>query len=196
MTDVRDAGVEDRAAVAAMLGRAFADDPGMRYIFPDDADRAKRLPRLFALLFDGDADGMRLVSGAADAATLWRAPGHAATPLAAMIAQVPALIGALGTAIPRALRLSAAIDAHFPVEPFWYLHVAGVDPARQGRGLGGAVIRAGLARSDASGVATYLETATQSNLGLYAALGFQLIGDWHVPRGGPQFWSMRRPVGG
>ncbi|MEH3047935.1 GNAT family N-acetyltransferase [Sphingomonas adhaesiva] len=196
MSDVRDAGVQDRAAVAAMLGRAFANDPAMSYVFPDPQDRARRLPKLFAVLFDGDADGMRLVSGPADAATLWRAPGKASTPLTAMIAQALPLIGALGTAIPRGLRISGAIDAHFPVEPFWYLHVAGVDPSQQGRGLGGKVIRAGLARADASGAPTYLETATESNLGLYGALGFQLIGDWQVPRGGPRFWSMRRPVGG
>ncbi|MEH3036941.1 MAG: GNAT family N-acetyltransferase [Sphingomonas adhaesiva] len=196
MSDVRDAGIQDRAGVAAMLGRAFAGDPAMSYIFPDPVERARRLPRLFALLFDGDADGMRLVAGPADAATLWRAPARAATPLGAMVAQAPALIGALGTAIPRALRISGAIGAHFPVEPFWYLHVAGVDPTQQGRGLGGRVIRAGLARNDASGHPTYLETATESNLGLYGALGFKLIGDWEVPRGGPRFWSMQRAVGG
>ena len=196
MTDVRDAGVHDRASVVAMLGRAFANDPAMSYIFPDPAERARRLPKLFALLFDGDAGGMRLVAGPADAATLWRAPETAATPLTAMIAQALPLVAALGTALPRALRVSAAIGAHFPVEPFWYLHIAGVDPSQQGRGLGGRVIRAGLARNDASGVPTYLETATDSNLGLYGALGFTLVGDWQVPRGGPRFWSMRRPVGG
>lgn len=196
MTDVRDAQVQERASIAAMLGRAFANDPAMSYIFPDAAERARRLPKLFALLFDGDADGMRLVAGPADAATLWRAPGQAATPLTAMIAQAPGLIAALGTAIPRALRISGAIGAHFPTEDFWYLHVAGVDPSQQGRGLGGRIIRAGLARNDASGKPTYLETATESNLGLYGALGFTLIGDWQVPRGGPRFWSMQRPVGG
>lgn len=62
MVTIRDAGSGDRAAVAAMLGRAFADDPAMSYIFPDAEERAKRLPRLFALLFDSDAVGMRLVS--------------------------------------------------------------------------------------------------------------------------------------
>jgi hypothetical protein len=58
---IRIAAPRDRAAVATMLARAFADDPAMAFIFPDPADRAKRLPRLFALLFDGDGPaGMRL----------------------------------------------------------------------------------------------------------------------------------------
>ncbi|WP_230483270.1 GNAT family N-acetyltransferase [Sphingomonas sp. Leaf21] len=194
MMTMREAVVGDRAAVAAMLGRAFADDPAMSYIFPDPTDRAARLPRLFALLFDSDAVGMRLVSEAADAGTFWRPPGLAEVPMTAMLRQAVPLLATLGTALPRALRLSHAIEAHFPDAPFWYLHIAGVDPARQGRGLGGASIRAGLARCDAAGVPAYLETATQSNVGLYARLGFELVDEWSVPKGGPRFWSMMRPV--
>lgn len=196
MVTIREARAGDRAAAAKMLGRAFADDPAMSYIFPDAAQRAKRLPRLFALLFDSDAVGMRLVAQDADAGTFWRPPGQAHVPMTAMLAQGIPLLTTLGTALPRAFRLSHAIEAHFPAEPFWYLHIAGVDPARQGQGLGGASIRAGLARCDADGVPAYLETATESNVGLYARLGFELTGEWSVPKGGPRFWSMMRPVGG
>ncbi len=196
MVTIRDAVSDDRAAVAAMLGRAFADDPAMSYIFPDPLTRAERLPRLFALLFDSDAVGMRLVSGAAEVVTFWRPPGEAEVPITAMLRQAIPLLATLGTALPRALRLAHAIEAHFPSEPFWYLHIAGVDPARQGRGLGGASIRAGLVRCDADGVPAYLETATGSNVALYGRLGFELIREWSVPKGGPRFWSMIRPVGG
>lgn len=179
-----------------MLGRAFADDPAMSYIFPDAADRAKRLPRLFALLFDSDAVGMRLVSKAADAGTFWRPPGQAHVPIMAYARRLIPVIHALGGSLPRAMRLGDAIDAHFPIQPFWYLHIAGVDPVRQGHGLGGASIRAGLARCDADGVPAYLETATESNVRLYARLGFGLVEEWSVPNNGPRFWSMIRPVGG
>ena len=196
MVTIREAQADDRAAVARMLGRAFADDPAMSYIFPDPADRAKRLPRLFALLFNSDAVGMRLVAQDANAGTFWRPPGQAHVPMTAMLAQAIPLLTTLGIALPRALRLSHAIEAHFPAEPFWYLHIAGVDPARQGQGLGGASIRAGLARCDVSGEPAYLETATKSNVGLYAKLGCALVDEWQVPKGGPRFWSMPRPVGG
>lgn len=196
MVTIREAGAGDRVVVATMLGRAFADDPAMSYIFPDAADRAKRLPRLFALLFDSDAVGMRLVSEAADAGTFWRPPGQAHVPMAAYVRRLIPVLHALGASLPRAMRLGDAIEAQFPREPFWYLHIAGVDPARQGRGLGGASIRAGLARCDADGVPAYLETATESNVGLYTRLGFQPTGEWSVPKGGPRFWSMIRPVGG
>lgn len=88
--------------------------------------------------------------------------------------------------------MSAAIDAHFPAGDFWYLHVAGCDPAAQGKGHGGAAIRAGLDRIAASGLPAYLETATQQNVGFYRMLGFEVTSDWAVPRGGPRFWSMLR----
>lgn len=186
-------GRADRAHVSAMLARAFADDPAMAWIFPDPAERARRLPRLFALLFDDDAGGMRLVTANGEAATLWRGPGEATTSTVAILRQAWPFWRALGTRIPRALKVSAAIEAHMPPGEFWYLHIAGCDPMAQGRGLGGDVVKAGLDRV-AKRWPAYLETATERNLGFYRALGFTVTDEWTVPGGGPRFWSMRRPA--
>jgi ribosomal protein S18 acetylase RimI-like enzyme len=191
---IQEATPEHRDAVVAMLSRAFADDPAMRYIFPDPMTRAKRLPRLFRLLFDSDASGMRLATGEARAATLWRRPGMAEVGRFEMLTRLIPLIGAFGTALGRAMRVGDAIDAHFPHEACWYLHIAGVDPAHQGKGLGGESIREGLARTASDGVPAYLETATERNVGLYQSLGFRVTSEWHVPKDGPKFWSMLRPA--
>jgi len=188
---VRDAEPRDRAAIAAMLARAFADDPAMRFIFPDPAVRMKRLPRLFALLFETDGPvGMRLTTEGGEAATLWRAPSEAGTGVWEMIRHAPAMLHALGGAVGRALRVANAIDAHHPEGDFWYLHIAGCDPAFQGRGVGGAIVRDGLARIAASGLPCYLETPLEKNISFYRGLGFELTEVWDVPRGGPRFWSM------
>ncbi len=191
MTAIRLAGSADRTRVSAMLARAFADDPAMAWIFPDPADRATRLPRLFALLFDDDAGGMRLVTQSGEAAALWRGPGAVTTSTTTLLRQAWPMWRALGTRIPRALTVSHAIEAHMPTGDFWYLHIAGCDPSAQGRGLGGAVIRAGLERV-ARRFPAYLETATERNLGFYQALGFAVVDEWSVPGGGPRFWSMLR----
>lgn len=193
---VRVAGDAERARIATLLARAFADDPAMAFIFPDAADRAKRLPRLFALLFDADAlSGMRLLSAGEEAVTLWRGPGQARTGFAEMLAQAWPLWRTFGAALARGLAVSQAIDAHFPTGAFWYLHIAGCDPAAQGRGHGGSTIRAGLDRVAGGGLPTYLETANEKNIALYRALGFEVTGDWVVAKGGPRFWSMLRPGG-
>jgi ribosomal protein S18 acetylase RimI-like enzyme len=189
----RVAGTVDRERVAAMLALAFAEDPAMAWIFPDPADRTRRLPRLFALLFDDDAGGMRLITDGGEAATLWRGPGGATTSVATMLRQAWPLWRALGGAISRAMKVSGAIEAHMPRGDFWYLHIAGCDPAAQGRGHGAAIVRAGLDRA-ARRLPAYLETATEANLGFYGALGFAVTDEWHVPDGGPRFWSMLRPA--
>ncbi|WP_374942787.1 GNAT family N-acetyltransferase [Sphingomonas sp.] len=185
----------DADAVAAMLARAFADDPAFSWIFPDPAVRARKLPRLFRLILVTDAAaGMALVTSGGEAATLWRAPGRAQVSPVEMLRQAISLVGALGGATGRALRVSDAIGANMPKGDFWYLHVAGCEPAAQGHGLGGEAIRAGLRRA-AGRLPAYLETATERNVGFYRSLGFAVTGEWDVPRGGPHFWSMLRAPG-
>jgi len=187
------AGGAERRRVADMLARAFANDPAMSFIFPDPAVRARRLPALFALLFDGDAaHGLRLMTPGAEAATLWRAPGYTRTTPGEIIRHGLSLLSALGPAVGRALTLSSAVDAHMPQGQFWYLHIAGCDPAHQGKGLGGAAIRNGLDRVATGRLPVYLETATEANLGLYQRYGFKVTEEWKVPKGGPTFWSMWR----
>jgi GNAT superfamily N-acetyltransferase len=182
----------DGAAIAAMLARAFADDPAVSFIFPDRADRMKRLPRLFSLLFDEDSHGLRLVTADREAATLWREPRRNRTTRIDMLLQAWPMWRTFGGALGRAIAVSDAIDAHFPSGDYWYLHIAGCDPTAQGRGLGGATVRAGLERVAGSRLPVHLETATERNLGFYRGLGFEVTGEWSVPKGGPRFWSMMR----
>ncbi|MCP3734503.1 GNAT family N-acetyltransferase [Sphingomonas sp. RP10(2022)] len=185
----------NRGSVAAMLARAFQDDPAFGYIFPDPVERARRLPRLFALLYDSDGRaGMRLVSDGGEAATLWRGPGRAHVGWGEMLRHALPLLHALGPNLRRALAVSAAIDAHMPAGDFWYLHIAGCDPAAQGRGLGRKALTAGLERV-AGRLPCYLETATERNLGFYASAGFAVTGEWRIGRDGPRMWSMLRPPG-
>lgn len=194
--ELRDARETDREAVVATLAAAFADDPAMSWIFPDPADRRRRLPRLFRLIFAEDAGGMRLAGGVhpaeTSAVTLWRGPESVEIGRLAWLRSAIPLLHALGFSTRRAMAAAEATAAHHPARPFWYLHFAAVDPAHQGLGLGSGSIRAGLSRIAGSGLPTYLETATERNLSIYQALGFEVTGEWDVPGGGPHFWSMLR----
>jgi ribosomal protein S18 acetylase RimI-like enzyme len=177
-----------------MLSRAFGDDPAFSHIFPDASVRAERLPRLFELFLRTDApDGFVMAHADGAGAALWRAPGKAHVSPLTMVRHAPALLGAFGTALPRALTLGNAIDAHHPKGRYWYLHVLGCDPSRQGQGIGAALARAGLDRIESDGLPCYLETATARNVGFYERLGFAVTQEWQVPNG-PKLWSMLRPA--
>ena len=191
-SSVRVADSRDRAAIAATLARAFGEDPATSFIFPDPARRAKQLPKLFALLFDEDVHGMRLVTAGGEAATLWRPPGGNRTTRLDLLREAIPLLRTFGTAIGRALAVSDAIDAHLPQGDYWYLHIAGCEPAQQGKGFGGAAVRSGLEHIAGSGLPAYLETPLERNIGFYQGLGFEVTADWVVPKGGPRFWSMWR----
>ena len=193
---VRPAASTDRRKIIATIAAAFQDDPVMGFIFPDPADRQRRLPRLFAILFDGDgAHGARWITAGGEAATFWRAPGQGHLGIVEKLRHGLPWLHAAGLALPRALAVSAASDANHPREPHWYLHIVGCRPEAQGRGFGSAAIAPGLARADADGLPTYLETANQRNLGFYQRMGFVMTHTWQVPAG-PQHWSMLRGPGG
>jgi ribosomal protein S18 acetylase RimI-like enzyme len=185
-----------RTAAVVTLAAAFRNDPAMCWMLPDPALRAVRLPRLMAWSFDDHLrHGLVLGTPGAEAVTLWRPAGsvHRHAPLTPFA--IAGFLRIFGRYILRAERLDRTIFRHLPPgEAQFYLRMAAVHPDHQGRGLGGAAIRGGIARLGTAGNPSVLETATESNVGLYRALGFDVISQWHVGGGGPQFWTMRRPA--
>ena len=80
---------------------------------------------------------------------------------------------------------------HAP-EPHWYLLIVGVDPELQGRGLGRALVKEGLARADEGNHPCYLETSEERNLVFYERQGFVVVGTAPLGKDGPPGWAMRR----
>ncbi len=189
--------ISDRNAhehIAKTLARAFQNEEACSYIFPDPEVRAKRLIAMFRVIVANDAAaGSIYQSAGGEAITLWRAPGKASGTAWEFAKSLLPFIAALGPGIGRGLKISGLIEQHHPTEPFHYLHFAGCAPEHQGKGLGGAAIRAGLAQADADHLPAYLETATERNLGLYRNLGFEVVAEWSVTRALP-FWGMLRPA--
>ena len=83
---------------------------------------------------------------------------------------------------------------HATAEPAWFLDILGVDPARQGEGIGRALIEAGLAAVRADAMPAVLETANPRNVAYYERFGFELAEERDAPGGGPHVWFMRRPA--
>lgn len=178
------------------LARAFHADLALQWMFPDEASRPRRLERFFAwVMLEHAQSGLILTGDACDAVTLWRPPGQQQTQRPRSLRELFTGFGIFGTRLGRAMQLAEAINQHLPSgRDFLYLQFAAVHPTRQGRGLGPRTILKGLALADQQGVPTYLETTSASNVVLYRQLGFEVVHQWQVPRGGPVFWTMMRPA--
>ncbi|WP_373473581.1 GNAT family N-acetyltransferase [Sphingorhabdus lacus] len=183
----------DNLEIAETLARAFQTETGWSYVIPDPKLRAQRLAGAFHLfLQDEHRKGAVFGTDGIEAVTLWRGPGQAHDSLWDRARLIIPFIQRLRFSIFRGLEVADLIEKHLPKEPVWYLQYAGCDPAHQGKGFGGAAIRAGLERADEDGLPAYLETADEHNVALYQSFGFQVKHMWQVPEG-PQFWGMQRP---
>lgn len=171
----------------------MADDPGWVYVFPDPATRQRRLEQLFAIvtgsLYVGhDAWHIDDVAGVA----LWDAPGHRRS-IGALVLVLPRLGWLIGRRTAAALAMFVQMERRRPSEPHAYLAALGVDPSRQGRGLGPRLLAPMLERCDRDGRLAWLESANAKNHSFYRRLGFELA-DTHVVANGPTIsFFARRP---
>jgi ribosomal protein S18 acetylase RimI-like enzyme len=69
---------------------------------------------------------------------------------------------------------------YHPDGPHWYLPMIGVDPARQGRGYGAALMRHATQIFDRDGAVAYLESSNARNIPLYQRHGFEVLGTVQV----------------
>src|SRR5690606_19676092 len=79
--------------------------------------------------------------------------------------------------------------------PHWFLAAVGVEPARQGQGIGSRLLRPMLARADSQGLPCWLDTHQEQNVRLYERLGFQVRERAVVPGHPLPVYGMLRPVG-
>ena len=206
MSDVTgsDAGVSVRAAVprdvrpfAAMMGRAFYDDPPFEWMLPDERTRERRAAGVFATILRSQAlrYGGVDVACRADAivgGAIWLPPGHWAPTTGQQLRSLPGFIRALGGRMGSSMPIVQAMARHHPREPHWYLYAIGVDPGSQGLGVASALLRPRLARCDQDHTPAYLESTKLSNVPIYQHFGFQVTGTVPVPAGAPVLTAMWR----
>ncbi|MGH8013174.1 MAG: GNAT family N-acetyltransferase [Candidatus Binataceae bacterium] len=190
---------------AAMLGRAFVDDPLLKAIVANTADpaqRSTRMTHLFNVMLKGHRhDGQpvigvireRQVAGAAIVEYV-RRPNPTAMIIISGLTLIPELMraGGLG-AVSRAISVLDTLTRHRPSEPHIYLNVLGVEPELQRNHYGVAILDflrdQAAARSDLAGV--YLETATESNVSYYSHFGYRVLNEFSPL--GVRMWRMMQP---
>lgn len=190
----------DLPAVAAVLSRAFRDNPGLGGILRgDDAERRERV--LLGCML-GFARGVRRHGrievirrdGALVGASLVLPPGRFPMPLPGQLSVASGVVRSRLGRAHRFIRADREMHKSHPRGPHHYLWFLGVDPEHQGRGLGSELLRALTARADAERQPCYLETDVQRNVGLYQGHGFQLLGERIVPGMDARMWFMQRAV--
>ncbi|MER6912507.1 GNAT family N-acetyltransferase [Streptomyces sp. NPDC000594] len=190
--------LDDAALISGSLARAFDDDPMMRWFFPQDASREADLSAYFGTIFTRQYVHSAVCERTGSAAAFWVPPEAAekAVPDAETIGELQKLLGDRAELFRDAVGAAAQ---HTPQEPHWYLALIGADPAVQGQGQGGALMRSGLAQADAAGMPAYLESSKEANLPVYEHFGFTVRHEVRLPGGGPTLWGMwreARPAGG
>jgi GNAT superfamily N-acetyltransferase len=194
---LRQATSVDVKKLAAVMARAFFDDPPLTWLLPDPATRLGRVTRLFATVIGieslryGGVDiaygGEKILGGA-----IWLPPGRWQPGLRTQIHAVPNYALALAAAWGRAAQYAHALENAHPKEPHWYLKAIGVDPGWQGRGVASPLLRSRLERCDQDGQPVYLETSKPDNVPLYEHFGFRCIGNVDMPEGAPVITAMWR----
>lgn len=184
-TAVKTALESDEDRVIGTIVLAFATDPPARWMFPDAHVYLSNFP-LFARAFGGGAfqhESAYYVDDSAGAA-LWLPPGVKPDEEAVFAVVERAVEAKL---LPEVGAILEALGRYHPTEPHWYLPMIGVDPAKQGRGCGSALLRDSLAQVDRDHLPAYLESTNPANIPLYERHGFELLGTVEIGSAPPMF---------
>ena len=187
---------QDEQSAAALLARAFLDDPLVLAICDTpSAERQKRMRWSFRIAVRshclGQQPGWTVVdsSGVPLGVVLATRSRLPVQPYSDMLFTLRGLrhVG-LRTAL-HGLRAAQVIASHAPLEPFTYLRTLGVDPQYQLHGLGSQLVTQ-VIRASPPSQPVYLETAKESNLSFYARHGFEAAGEFRCL--GVPVWRLLR----
>ena len=185
---IRTATAQDVPALAAMLARAFYDDPVSEFAHP----RARSRERRIAFFFRGRLQalvGEELCFCDAErrGCALWAPPDR----WQPTTREGLRLLRLVNHRTPQLVIGFSHIERAHPRRPHYYLSVLGVEPAAQGQGLGSRLLAPMLERCDSEGVGAWLESSKERNVPFYERHGFRVSEEMRFP-GGPPLWLMWR----
>jgi GNAT superfamily N-acetyltransferase len=188
---IRTAHASEAERCIAVLTLAFAGDPAARWAWPDPQQYVNAFPR-FARAFGG---------GAIDAGTAHYVEGFCGVALWLPSGTLPdetSLVRVIEDTVAEELQAAMfsmfeQMEAYHPHEPHWHLPLIGVDPVRQGRGYGSALLSRVLEGCDRQQVLAYLEATSPRNVPLYARHGFEVLGTIQVGTSPPIYPMLRTP---
>jgi ribosomal protein S18 acetylase RimI-like enzyme len=184
----------DRALLVEMMVRAFDDDPLANWMILQDRRRSWRFRRYFeAELERSHKQGIVEVCGFGIGAAFFTPPGASRMGFKLSLRTQWGMMQAIGPArhdrMNRCLR--PAFDSD-PASPHWGLSAIGVEPVRQGQGIGSLLLGRVLAECDRTETSASLLCTKAKNVAFYERHGYKVIREHDIPDRGPRVWRMWR----
>jgi len=186
---VREASSDELARTVSVQVMAFSSDPIMRWLYPEAHEYLTHYPS-FVRAFGGGAFEFATAYVERDlgGAALWLPPGaHVDGDLVQSVLQETVT----SSVQEEVLSVLEEMDRYHIDEPHWYLPMIGVDPSRQGQGIGAALLQHALSKCDEASLPAYLESSNPANIPLYERHGFSVLGTIQVGSSPPVFPMMR-----
>ena len=158
--------------VKSAITLGFVSDPLIRWFFPDPHKYLKN----FAFWTDAfskpalESDAVFTDENFCGGA-IWLPPGvHlGAEVLGSTLEDIPS------DRLENAMKMFEEFDECHPKEDHWYLPFIGLDPSKQGQGIGSLILKESLKQADEQGKVAYLESSNPMNMSLYERHGFETI---------------------
>jgi len=192
----------DIKQAALVLTKSFQQYPLLVQKYPDESQRNKAAYYFFLVIV---GYGIRwgevyAASPRMEGIAVWYRSEHFPMRFRKILRSVPfsALLGFPWSGVGRLQAAADFVEArHQLTAPagHWFLDSVGVLPQYQGKGYGGKLIRAMLARTDRERLPVYLDTMDETDVRRYEHFGFKVIDKSPVPKTNLTNWSMLREPG-
>lgn len=182
-----------------LLAGVFAADPIFIHLFSPDASGLRLRLIMRFLLELSEREGVVLSEGERPDALLAYYPPERFP--VALWRTVPFLLHLVPEAIASPLSLGAALNGLriysrleklHPTEPHNYVAALAVDPAAQGKGVGGRLFGRFLDDVDTRKETVYLESSNPKNHSFYHRNGFEIVQEFRYTPETPPIWCMFR----
>lgn len=201
-SNYREITTEEVDAAAALIARAYIDDPLCAFTLPNRRTREKTLFKLFRALGELSAKNRRLY-GVGDpllGIAIWKRPDEEdlSVPISSLGKFLPLLFTYYPIGLYRArgiVNQTEALHARHAPGPHFYLDNLAVHPSAQGKGLASRLVRPFLEQAEAQNVPVYTDTVTRSNVAIYEHFGFTCVEEAAVPGTGVTIWALLREPG-
>lgn len=181
--------------IGDIIADSFSDDPVNRWVFDVHRAMLSFYTQVAKKLYL--SQGFGHVMEDASGGTLWLPPGvKKEIPLLNSFDIAFSMLRNSGLkSIARGMAIDKVLANKKPKQPHYFLFAIGTRPDRQGEGVGGALMRAGLESVDLENMPAYLESSKEANVPFYRKFGFEVIEKVVPGNGCPPLWLMwRKPV--